>query len=160
MVNAIFPGTFDPPTLGHLDMMERSSKIFGQVYVAIASDSHKTQPYFTIEERIGFLKTITKQILNLKVVNFDGLLIDFCDKININLIIKGLRNCNDLEFETMMAQANRKLAGIETLYLNADEKYIGISSSLIKEIATHGKRLHHFVPSEIEEVVFNKLSKK
>ena len=160
MKKVIFPGTFDPPTLGHLDIVQRAAQIFDHVYLAIGFNSLKNAPFFTLEERIEQLKIITKSIPNVEVVIFKGLLVDFAQKLGVNAILRAVRSASDFEYENMQAQMNRHLANIETLYMVADERYRYISSSLIREIASYGKRLEAFIPLEIEQAVFEKLSIK
>ncbi len=160
MKKVIFPGTFDPPTFGHLDIAKRASQMFDYVYIAIGMNTLKNTPYFTIEERFQLLKAITQKIPNIEVVTFRGLLVDFAQEIGVNAILRAIRSASDLDYENLQAQMNRQLADIETMYMVADERYRYISSSLIREIASYDKRLHAFIPPEIEQIVFEKLSKK
>lgn len=160
MKKVIFPGTFDPPTFGHLDIVKRASQIFDHVYIAIGTNTLKNTPYFTIEERFQLLKAITQKIPNIEIVTFQGLLVDFSQELGVNAIVRSIRNVSDFDYENLHAQMNRQLSDIETIYMVADERYRYISSSLIREIASYGKRLHAFIPSEIEQIVFEKLSKK
>jgi pantetheine-phosphate adenylyltransferase len=155
MKKILFPGSFDPPTLGHLDIIKRASKIFDYIYIAIGLNTIKQSPLFSIEQRIQFLKTITENMPNIEIVSFHGLLVDFAKKLEVNTILRSIRNFSDLEYENTQAQMNRKLEDVETIYMVADEQYRYISSSLIREIASYGRRLHAFIPNEIEEIVFN-----
>lgn len=160
MKKAIFPGTFDPPTLGHLDIAKRASRIFDHVYIAIGSNSLKDTPFFSLAERVDYLKIITKKIPNIEIVTFSGLLVDFAEKHGVNAILRAIRSASDFDYENVQAQMNRHLANIETVYMVADERYRFVSSSLIREIAGFGKRIDAFIPAEIEEDVFDRLSKK
>jgi pantetheine-phosphate adenylyltransferase len=158
MKSVIFPGTFDPPTFGHLDIVQRASQLFDHVYMAIGVNSLKNKPYFTVEERLDLLKAITQKIPNVEIVTFHGLLVDFAQSLDVNAVLRAVRNASDFEYENVQAQMNRQMANIETMYLVADERYRYVSSSLIREIASYGKRLHAFIPPEIEQQVFDKLS--
>jgi pantetheine-phosphate adenylyltransferase len=160
MQTALFPGTFDPPSFGHLDIIKRASSLCNKLYIGIAAHSSKpTHSLFSLEERIEMVKEITKDIPHLEIVSFSGLVVDFARKNQIQVLIRGMRAFSDFEYEFRMALANRKLSGIETLFLMADGKHAHISSSLIREIGQFS-RLHEFVPSVIEEKVFAKISKK
>lgn len=160
MKKVIFPGTFDPPTLGHLDIAKRASQIFDHVYIAIGTNTLKNIACFTIEERFQLLKATTQKIPNIEIVTFQGLLVDFAQELGVNAILRSIRNASDFDYENLHAQMNRQLADIETIYMVADERYRYISSSLVREIASYGKRLHAFIPPEIEQIVFEQLSRK
>jgi pantetheine-phosphate adenylyltransferase len=157
MKAAIYPGTFDPPTLGHLDVVERGAKHFDHFVVAVGENLSKNSPFFSVEERLKFLKHTTAGIPHVEVVSFSGLLVDFAKARGISIIVRAIRTIFDFEQETLQAQINRQLTGVETFYLFVDEKCRLISSSLVREIARHGKRLTGFVPPQIEEAVFQKL---
>lgn len=159
MKTALFPGTFDPPTLGHLDLIRRSKSICDKLYVGIAINSAKRSDLFTIEERQAMLKTICKQFPHVEVVTFSTLVVDFAKQKNVDFLIRGLRAFADFEYEARMALANRRLSGIETLFLMADEKIGHISSTLIRELGKYKSRLHEFVPAEIEPQVFERVSR-
>lgn len=160
MSSVIYPGTFDPPTLGHLNIIQRAASKFDHVVIAIGKNSNKPLPIFTLEERLDFLKKITVKLKNVEIASFSGLLVDFATSRKISTIVRGIRTIFDFENETSQAQINRQLGGIETFYLAVEEKYSQISSTLVREIAIHGKRLIDYVPSEIEENVFQKLFSK
>lgn len=160
MKSAICPGTFDPPTLGHLDIIKKAAKIFDKVYVAIGSNSRKKEFAFSLVERTEFLKKITQGIPNVEIVTFPGLLVDLAKELEASVIIRSIRNITDIDYESIQGQMNRLLWDIETLYLIGDEKFRFISSTLVREIASHGKRLHAFIPSEIEASVFEHLYRK
>lgn len=159
MKKVIFPGTFDPPTLGHLNIASRAAEIFDHVYIAIGSNIRKKKMAFSVEERIDLLKKITSKMPNIEIVTFNGLLVDFANQLHVHAILRAIRNISDFDYENLQAQMNRQLGDVETLYMVADEKYRLISSTLIREIASYGKRLHAFVPEEVEEVIFNRLSR-
>jgi len=154
---AIYPGTFDPPTLGHLNVIKRAAVIFDHLIVAVGINLAKKAAFFSTEERISYLQTITKFIPNVEISSFNGLLIDFAKEKDCHLIIRGIRNFIDLEKESFQAQMNRQLSGIETFFITVDEKYRHVSSTLVREIATFGKRLNGIVPNEIEDQIFQRL---
>lgn len=160
MKKIIFPGTFDPPTVGHLDIAKRAAEIFDHVYLAIGCNIRKKKTAFTVEERIELLRTITDKIPNIEIVTFNGLLVDYAKELEVHAILRAIRNVSDFDYENLQAQMNRQLGNIETLYMVADEKYRLVSSTLIREIASYGKRLHTFVPPEIEEFIFERLQSK
>ncbi len=154
---AIYPGSFDPVTNGHLDIIKRSSKIFDKVIVAVARNPNKT-PMFTIQERVNFLERVVKSIPNVEVDHFEGLLVDYVKEKNAIVIIKGLRAISDFEYEFQMALMNRKLdKSIETLFMMTSYKYSYLSSSMVKEIGKLGGCIGELVPAEILEDVQTKL---
>lgn len=150
---ALFPGTFDPPSLGHLDIIKRSAMICDKLYIGIAENINKPAGMFTLPQRKEMLKVITKGIPQVEIISFSGLVIDWAAKNNVNFLIRGLRAFSDFEYEFRMALANRKMSGIETLFLMSDPNYSHISSSLIREIASFGHSLHDFVPDELEKMI-------
>lgn len=158
MKKVIIPGTFDPPTLGHLDIFKRASKLFDHVYIAIGLNTLKNKPVFTVAERSELLKLITPELTNVEIVTFHGLIVDFAAQLNVHAILRSIRSASDFEYENFQGQMNRKMADIETIYMVADERYSYISSSLVREIASYGKRLTSFIPAEIEPFVYDKLS--
>src|SRR5262245_19258899 len=151
MKAAIYPGTFDPPTLGHLNIIQRAAAKFERLVVAIGENSSKGSPFFSLEKRMHFLQTITTGLSNVEVFSFSGLLIDFAKSQDIDIVVRAMRTIFDFESETMQAQTNRQLGHIETFHLVVDPKYCAISSTLIRELASYGKGLLDFVPREIEE---------
>ncbi len=153
---AIIPGSFDPITNGHLDVIERSAKLFDKVYVAVLKNSTKT-PLFTAEERAELIKRVTKHLGNVYVEFFSGLLVEYAKSKNANFIIKGLRAVSDYEYECQMALANRTLApDIETFFIASSPNYSYLSSSIVKEFALHGASLESLVPNEIINDIHNK----
>ncbi|MFY9284791.1 MAG: pantetheine-phosphate adenylyltransferase [Miniphocaeibacter sp.] len=142
----IYPGSFDPITLGHLDIVERISKKFDEVYIAILSN-YKKQSLFTVDERIKIIEEACKDFNNVKVVAFSGLLVDFAKSIDCKLIARGLREVSDYEKEVQMALMNRALDNdMETLFLVSNAKYSFVSSSIIKEVISFGGDVESFVP--------------
>jgi pantetheine-phosphate adenylyltransferase len=132
---AIYPGTFDPVTLGHVDLVQRAARVFDRVVVAIAESPHK-QPLFTLDERIDMVQSDLAGLAGISVVGFSNLLIEFASEQGATVLVRGLRAVSDFEYEFQLASMNRRLhAEIETLFLTPDEKYSFISSSLVKEIA-------------------------
>lgn len=153
---AIYPGTFDPVTLGHLDVLERASKIFDKVIVSVAKSTSKST-LFTYEERIKLMNMAAAKIKNVSVEGFDGLLVEYARRKKASAIIRGLRAISDFEYEFMMALTNRKIApDIETVFLMPGEKFSFISSTLVREIAKYNGDLSHFVPN----IVTKSISKK
>ncbi|MDP8213296.1 MAG: pantetheine-phosphate adenylyltransferase [Candidatus Zapsychrus exili] len=154
---AIYPGTFDPVTYGHLDVIERATKIFDEVIVAVTRTSRK-KLLFDIDERVGMIKETTAKMKNVRVGEFDGLIIDYAKKNNVNVLIRGLRMISDFEYELQMALTNRRLDGeIETLFLMPSEGYSFLSSALIKEVAHLGANISSFVPEIVEKKVKKRL---
>lgn len=154
----LIPGTFDPPTLGHLEIIQRAATLCRKLYIGVAENRSKNHS-FTLNERIAFLGEISHHLPNVEIVAIHGLVVDFVKKQKIDTLVRGLRSYSDLEYETQMAQANKKLGGVETLFLISEGHFAHISSSLIREIAACGHHLKDFVPQEIEEKVFTRLSK-
>lgn len=149
MVKAICPGSFDPVTFGHIDIITRASKMFDVVLVAVMVNPEKN-PSFTLEERIDFLKRTIPDRSNIQFVSFNGLLADFAKETNSDIIVKGLRAVSDFEYEFQMALANRKLnTDVETVFLPTKAGNMFLSSSMVKQIAKFGGDISQFVPSEI-----------
>lgn len=154
---AIVPGSFDPVTNGHLDIIKRTSGLFDTVYVSILSNSSKT-PLFTIEERINLIKRVTKEISNVKVESFTGLLVDYAKEKDAKFIVKGLRAVSDYEYEVQMSLTNKQLAPeIETFFITTNSKYAYLSSSIVKEIAKYGGDITEMVPPEIIQDIKEKI---
>lgn len=153
MKKAIFAGTFDPPTSGHLDLIKRSAALFGIVEVAVASRSVKKGSALPLEDRLRLVKKMVKGLKNVEVVPFTGLIVDFAKERGADVLVRGVRNGSDLEVEMQMASANRMMTGIETVCLLSAPEYSLINSSLIREIAEGGKSVEGFVPSSIGDEV-------
>lgn len=148
---AIYPGTFDPVTYGHIDVIQRALKVFPDLIVAVADNPQK-KPLFNMEERAALLKETVKDFAGVKVMVFDGLVVDFARKNNARVIIRGLRMLSDFEYEFQMALTNRKIAAdLETIFLMPAENYSYISSKLLKEAAALGAELSSFLPPNIEK---------
>ena len=152
-----FPGTFDPPTLGHLDIIKRSRSICDKLYVGIGINITKNA-LFTIEERKAMLTKVCAAYPHVEVVTFAGLSVEFAKQNKVDFLLRGLRPFSDFEYESSMAFTNRNLSGLETIFLLASEGIDHISSTLIREQSKFKRRLHDFVPPEIEDEVFKKLS--
>ncbi len=155
MRRVVCPGSFDPVTNGHLDIIERASKLCDEVYVAVLINAAK-KSLFTVEERLDMLREVTKEFPNVTVESFQGLLVDFCRKRGIPAIVKGLRAVSDFDYELQMAQMNHRLAGIETLFVPTNPLYSFLSSSLIKEVVAYGGDVSGLVP----EVVRHRLEER
>ena len=160
MNTAIYPGSFDPVTLGHYDIIERSSRIFDRVIVGVLCNSAKT-PLFTTDERVEMLRYVTAELPNVTVLSFDGLLVDFARQQSADVIVRGLRAVTDFEYELQMAQMNRVIAPeIDTLFLTTNLKYAYLSSSMVKEVARCGGDISEFLNSRIAEIVTEKLAEQ
>lgn len=157
MRTAIFPGTFDPPTSGHLDIISRSVRLFDWVYVGVGHNIEKPKSAFTTQERVDFLKKITQEWPNVEVVSFEGLLVDYMKKMSIEVIIRSIRQEADFDHEAELAYMNRRIGGVDTLFLMADVQFQFIHSTLIRELAQNGKRLKGLIPDSIEGAVFERL---
>lgn len=154
---AIVPGSFDPITNGHLDIIKRTSQLFDVVYVSILSNSAKS-PWFSVEERISLIQRVTKDIPNVKVEGFTGLLVDYARERNAKFIVKGLRAVSDFEYEFQMSLTNKQLAPeIETFFITTNAKYAYLSSSIVKEVAKFGGDFTEMVPHEIIEDIKEKI---
>ena len=148
---AIFAGSFDPITNGHLDLIERASKLFDELQIGVLYNPNK-KGLFTFEERVKLIEDCTKHIDNIKVVSFDGLLVDYCEQNNIQTLVRGIRNSADVEYELQMAHMNRELSSnIETIILPTTTKYSYVSSSLIKELLKFDANIENLVPKVIVE---------
>lgn len=157
MKKAVYPGSFDPITNGHLDIIERASKLFDELTVAVLVNPDK-KGMFDIDERVDLIKKVTKQYDNVSVVSFNGLLIDFMNKNGIDVIVKGLRAVSDFEYELQMALMNNKLdATKETVFMMTSAKYSFLSSSAVKQVAKFGGCIKELVPDELVELISKKV---
>lgn len=146
---AIYPGTFDPITNGHLDIIQRAVNLFDSVVVAVTTNPSK-KPLFSVEERMAMIRRVTAELDNLAVEKFDGLLMDYAKGKNADVVIRGLRAITDFEYEFQMALMNRRLAGdIVTLFLMPNEKYTYLNSTIVKEVAKFNGDVSSFVPKEV-----------
>lgn len=149
MTIAIYPGSFDPVTLGHLDIIRRASKRFDKLIVCVMVNSSK-HPWFTIEERKEMLAAVTKDFQNVEVDSFDGLLVDYMAQNDISVIVRGARNIEDFEAENVMARANKSIAGFaETILLFSDPRYTFLSSSFVKNVGKYGVDLQQYIPPQV-----------
>jgi pantetheine-phosphate adenylyltransferase len=154
---AIYPGTFDPVTFGHIDLIRRAQEIFSDVLVAVAHNPHK-KPLFSVQERMKLLKQATVGMSGVEVVDFSGLIVNFAHKEKAKVLIRGLRMISDFEYEFQMALTNRKFASdIETIFLMPHESYSYLSSKLLKEAASLGADLSSYVPDYVEKALKKKL---
>ena len=156
---AIYPGSFDPVTLGHLDVIERAAKMFDHLVVAVMHNGSK-KPLFSTEERMAFLKRTTQHIPGIEIAGFSGLLADYAAERHACTIVKGLRAVSDFEYEFAMALANRKLnPNVDTVFLMTSAQYMYLSSSMIKDIAQHGGSIADFVPTVIYDEILLRMRK-
>lgn len=156
MKRAVYPGSFDPITFGHLDIIERSAKMVDELVIGVLCNSAK-KSLFSLEERVNMIKEITKDIPNVRVESFDGLLVDYMREIDANIIIRGLRAVTDFEYELQIAQMNHVMkVDAETIFLITNLKYSYLSSTVVKEIASYGGDISKFVPEEIIECIYKK----
>ncbi|MGN0322358.1 MAG: pantetheine-phosphate adenylyltransferase [Oliverpabstia sp.] len=157
MTTAVYPGSFDPVTNGHLDVIERGSQLFDKVIVGVLHNSSKS-PLFSVEERVNILKEATAHLNNVEIVAFSGLSVEFARKCGAKVIIRGLRAITDFEYELQMAQTNRVLApDIDTMFLTTSLEFAYLSSTTVKEVATFGGDISKFVPEFVSREVYKKL---
>lgn len=152
----IYPGSFDPITLGHLDVIIRSAKLVDKLIIGVLNNSSKN-PLFTAEERVNMLKEVTKNMPNVEVEAFDGLLVDFADLKKADVIVRGLRAITDFEYELQLAQTNHKInPRIDTVFLTTSVQFSYLSSSVVREIALYGGDITDFVPGEVLDTILKK----
>lgn len=158
MRRAVYPGSFDPVTLGHLDIIERSAKLVDELIVAVLVNRAKN-PLFSAQERVNMLKDVTKNIPNVRVLSFSGLSVDFVRQCEAGFIVRGLRAITDFEYELQMAQTNRIMdSDIDTIFLTTNLEYAYLSSTTVKEVAYYGGDLKRFVPPSVEERIKEKIN--
>ena len=156
MLTGIYPGSFDPVTYGHLDIIKRSAEMVDELVVGVLNNKAKT-PLFSVEERVKMLEEVTKDIPNVKIIPFEGLLVDFAHKLNAKIVIRGLRAITDFEYELQIAQSNRKVAPeIDTVFLTTSIDYAYLSSSIVKEYASFGVDVEQFVPAGVVDRIKEK----
>ncbi|QIR15953.1 pantetheine-phosphate adenylyltransferase [Shewanella aestuarii] len=154
---AIYPGTFDPVTNGHADLIERAARLFRHVVIGIASNPSK-QPMFTLQERVAQVKLVTAHLDNVEVVGFTGLLVDFAEEQKASVLVRGLRAVSDFEYEFQLANMNRRLSpNLESVFLTPAEENSFISSTLVKEVALHGGDVSQFVHSDVAKALESKI---
>lgn len=152
-VSAMYPGTFDPVTLGHEDLVRRASRLFDRVVVAIAANPGK-EPMFTLDERVDMARSALAEFSNVEVTGYDGLTVDFAQKNDLQVIVRGLRAVSDFEYEFQLANMNRHLAAkVETVFLTPKETYTFISSSLVREICSLGGNISQFVSPKVNDAL-------
>jgi pantetheine-phosphate adenylyltransferase len=153
---AVCPGSFDPITYGHLDIITRAAKVFDEIYVVVLNNSSK-KPLFTVEERIDLISKVTKHIPNVKADSFQGLLVDYAKSVSANAIIRGLRAVSDFEYEMQITSMNRVLNDdIETFFIMTNNQYSFLSSSIVKEVAKYDGKISELVPPEVEAALISK----
>lgn len=158
MKTAIYPGSFDPIHNGHLDVIERASKLWDRVIVAVAVN-HEKQSLFTMEERVGLIKKASRHLPDVEVTSFEGLLVDYVLEVRANAVLRGLRAVSDFEYEFQMALMNRSLdESLETVFLMPSQENIYLSSRIVKEVATFGGDITKFVPAVVNDAVAEKLN--
>jgi pantetheine-phosphate adenylyltransferase len=153
---AVCPGSFDPITLGHLDIIKRGAKVFDQVYVVVLNNSSKN-PLFNVKERIELIQEVTKEIPNVKVDSFQGLLVEYAKSVNANAILRGLRAVSDFEYEMQITSMNRVLnEEIETFFVMTNNQYSFLSSSIVKEVAKYNGDISELVPLPVKDALIQK----
>ena len=160
MATALCPGSFDPVTNGHLDIIERTARHFDDVIVAVIRNPQKTASLFTLEERQEMLRECTAHLGNLRIEFFKGLLVDFAKEHGANAIVKGLRAVSDFDYELQMAQMNQKLSGIDTFFLSTSPQYSFLSSSLVREVARFGGDVSAMVPKHVNDRLIERFRKE
>ena len=158
MRRAVCPGSFDPPTNGHLDIIGRAAGLFDEVIVAVMVNPSK-KGLFTIDERLTMLSEIVEPYPNIWVGSFDGLLVNFCRDHDVHAIVKGLRALADFDYELRMAQMNQKLSGVDTLFMSTSPAYSFVSSSLVKEVAKYGGEVGHLLPPSVHRRLIERLAR-
>src|SRR5690606_29917352 len=157
MRRAVCPGSYDPVTNGHLDVIERASTLFDEVVVAVLINRNKTG-MFSIDERMAMLSEVTSHLSNVRVDSWHGLLVDYCTANDIQVIAKGLRAVSDFDYELQMAQMNRRLSGVDTVFMSTSPDYSFLSSSLIKEVATHGGDVSGLLPEHVQRRLLERVA--
>jgi pantetheine-phosphate adenylyltransferase len=157
---ALCPGSFDPVTLGHLDIIERSARHFDEVIVAVIRTPQKTQSLFTLEERQQMLKETLSHLSNIRIEFFKGLLVEFAKEHQAEAIVKGLRAVSDFDYELQMAQMNQRLTGIDTFFLSTSPQYSFLSSSLVREVARFGGDVSGMVPKVVNDRLLEMFAKE
>jgi pantetheine-phosphate adenylyltransferase len=157
MARAVCPGSFDPPTHGHLDVIRRAAALFDEVVVAVLVNKSK-KSLFTVHERMAMLAETTAEHPNVSVDSFHGLLVDYCREHDIPAIVKGLRAVTDFDYELQMAQMNQRLSDVDTLFMSASPEYSFVSSSLVKEVATYGGDVAHLLPDSVHRQLLDRIA--
>ena len=159
MIVGVYPGSFDPITYGHLDIIERASKMVDKLIVGVLVNSSKT-PLFSMDERVRMIEDLTRDYANVEVRSFDGLTVNFARDCGATVMVRGLRAVTDFEYELQLAQTNKVIApDVDTMFLTTNLKYSYLSSSTVKEIASYGGMIHEFVPENVEKKIKEKYKK-
>ncbi|MCO1654335.1 pantetheine-phosphate adenylyltransferase [Pseudonocardia humida] len=159
MRRAVCPGSFDPPTNGHLDVVGRAAQLFDEVVVAVLVNKSK-KSLFTVDERIEMLTEVVQPWPNVTIGSFHGLLVDYCRDHDIRAIVKGLRAVTDFDYELQMAQMNQRLSGVDTLFMSTSPEYSFVSSSLVKEVATFGGDIAHLLPDTVHRRLRERIAER
>ena len=160
MKRAIYPGSFDPVTLGHIDIIRRSAPLVDELVIGVLNNNAKS-PLFSVEERVKMLDEVVKNLQNVKVVPFEGLLVEFAKRMDARMIERGLRAITDFEYELQMAQTNQKLSGdLETVFLTTSLQYSYLSSTTVKEVAAFGGDISQFVPETVIDRIQEKIKRR
>ena len=160
MATAVYPGSFDPITFGHLDIVQRASEVFDKVIIGVLKNQTKN-PLFSLEERVDMIEKVTSDIPNVEVVSFGGLLVDFCKQVGADVVVRGLRAVSDFEYELMLAQTNKELnPNLETMFFATSARYSFLSSSTVRELAMFDADIRQFVPEYVHRKVYEKLKEE
>jgi pantetheine-phosphate adenylyltransferase len=159
MRRAVCPGSYDPPTNGHLDILERASSLFDEVVVAVLINKNK-HGLFAVDERMEMLREVSAHLGNVRIDSWHGLLVDYCRHNDIQAIVKGLRAISDFDYELQMAQMNNGLSGVETLFVPTNPTYSFLSSSLVKEVAAWGGDVSHLLPPMVFDALIRRLAER
>jgi len=159
MRRAVCPGSFDPPTNGHLDIIGRAASLFDEIVVAVLVNKSK-KSLFTVEERIAMLGEIVTPYPNVKIDSFHGLLVDYCREHDVRAIVKGLRAVTDFDYELQMAQMNQQLSGVDTLFMSTSPEWSFVASSLVKEVATFGGDVAHLLPPTVHRRLVERIAER
>ena len=156
MNSGIYPGSFDPVTFGHIDIIKRAASVMDHLIVAVLKNNGKS-PLFSVDERVNMLKAVTSDRENVEIMSFSGLLVNFAREHGVKVIVRGLRAVTDFEYELLMAQTNRVMdEGIDTIFFSTDLEYSYLSSSTVREIASYGGDISKFVPAFVEKMILDK----
>ena len=159
MRRAVCPGSFDPPTNGHVDIIGRAASLFDEIVVAVLVNKSK-KGLFTVDERIAMLGEVVAPYPNVKVDSFDGLLVDYCRAHDVRAIVKGLRAVTDFDYELQMAQMNQQLSGVDTLFMSTSPEWSFVASSLVKEVATFGGDVAHLLPPTVHRRLVERIAER
>ena len=160
MNSGIYPGSFDPVTYGHIDIIKRAASVMDHLIVAVLKNNGKS-PLFSVDERVNMLKAVTADMENVEIMSFSGLLVNFAKEHGVKVIVRGLRAVTDFEYELLMAQTNRVMdEGIDTIFFSTDLEYSYLSSSIVREIASYGGDISKFVPASVEKMILDKYKKQ